>query len=229
MVPQRADLLIGCDGIRSTVRSQLYPNDAAPVASGYIQWRGTIESEGFLDGRTNAIIGFSNRRGVVYPIGMDTAGRTQINWLTVLGNQFSSSTSSTWNRKVSKDRFFHEFKDWNFEWLKFADLICDTSDIFEFVEQDREPIPRWSFGRVTLMGDAAHPMRPHGAQAGSQAIVDARALAFTLASKRAIEEALEAYDQQRRPIMNALMLRNRKFGPTIVMELAEQRAPQGFA
>jgi 5-methylphenazine-1-carboxylate 1-monooxygenase len=100
---QRGDILIGCDGIRSTIRSQLYPDEGLPVSSGYVQWRGTIEAEPFLDG----------------------------------------------------DRFFHQVKDWNFGWIKFADLICDASEIFKFVEQDREPLPRWSFGKVTLVGDAA--------------------------------------------------------------------------
>jgi 5-methylphenazine-1-carboxylate 1-monooxygenase len=125
-------------------------------------------------------------------------------------------------------RFFHQFKDWNFGWIKFADLICETNDVYEFPEEDRDPLPRWSFVRVTLLGDAAHPMRPIGAQAGSQAIVDARELVFALATTQTAEQALEVYDQRRRPIMNAVTLRNRKFGPAIVMELAEQRAPQGF-
>lgn len=226
---QRGDILIGCDGIRSTIRSQLYPDEGVPVPSGYVQWRGTLEAEPFLDGRTNAIIGFSGCRGVVYPIGKGAVGRTRINWLTVLRNQSASGVPSTWNHKVSKDRFFHLFKGWNFGWIKFADLIYDTSEIFEFVELDREPLPRWSFGRVTLVGDAAHPMRPHGAQAGSQAILDARLLAFMLAGRHTVKQALEAYDRERRPIMNAVTMRNRNFGPTIVMELAEQRAPKGFA
>jgi 2-polyprenyl-6-methoxyphenol hydroxylase-like FAD-dependent oxidoreductase len=228
---QRGDALVGCDGIHSAVRSQLYPYEGAPVSSGYLQWRGTIEAEPFLDGRTNAIIGFSRRRGVVYPIGAEAARRgcARINWLTVLADPSASAASATWDNKVSKDRFFHHFKDWNFGWMKFADLISDTNDIYEFSEQDREPLPRWSFGRVTLVGDAAHPMRPHGAQAGSQAIVDARVVARTLASEPTVEQAFEAYDGIRRPIMNAVTIRNRKFGPSIVMELAEQRAPRGFA
>jgi 5-methylphenazine-1-carboxylate 1-monooxygenase len=227
---QSGDMLIGCDGIHSTVRSQLYPDEAKPVSSGYVQWRGTVASEPFLDGRTHAIIGFSGRRGVVYAIGNQVAGgdRARINWVTVLGSQSASGTPVTWNRRVSKDRFFHEFRDWNFDWIKFADLICDTDEIYEFIERDRGPLPRWSFGRVTLLGDAAHPMRPHGAQAGSQAIVDARVLAFLLTSKRTVEQALEVYDRQRRPMMNAVTIRNRKFGPAIILELAEQRAPEGF-
>jgi 2-polyprenyl-6-methoxyphenol hydroxylase-like FAD-dependent oxidoreductase len=229
--PQRGDALIGCDGIHSAVRSQLYPHEGPPVASGYIQWRGAAEGEPFLDGRTHVTMGFRGRRAVVYPISREAAdrGRSRINWVTVLGNQSAAGAPATWNRKVSKDRFFHEFKDWNFSWMRFADVVCDTGDIYEFPEEDRDPLPHWSFGCVTLVGDAAHPMRPIGAQAGSQAIVDARVLAFALASEPTVERALQVYDQQRRPVMNAVTMTNRKFGPAIVMELAEQRAPQGFA
>ena len=110
---------------------------------------------------------------------------------------------------MSKDRFFPYFKDWNFEWIKFADLISRTDEIYEYPLSDRDPLPRWSFGRVTLLGDAAHPMRPIGAQAGSQAIVDARVFAFALATGPTLERALEQYEAQRRPIMNAVTLKNR--------------------
>jgi 5-methylphenazine-1-carboxylate 1-monooxygenase len=229
--PQRAELLIGCDGIHSAVRARLYPHEGLPVSSGRIQWRGVVEGEPFLGGRTHVTMGFSQRRAVVYPVSRKVAerGRSLINWVAVLGKQSASGVRATWDRKVPKDRFFGQFKDWNFGWIKFADLICDTDEIYEFPKDDRDPLPRWSFGRVTLVGDAAHTMLPIGAQAGSQAIVDARVLAFALATTRMAEQALELYEQQRRPIMNAVTMRNRKFGPAIVMEIAEQRAPQGFA
>ena len=228
---RRGDVLIGCDGIHSSVRTQLYPHEGPPRSSGRIQWRGVVEGEPFLGGRTHVTMGFSQRRAVVYPVSRKAAGRGRslINWVAVLGKQSASGVRATWDRKVPKDRFFRQFKDWNFGWIKFADLICDTDEIYEFPKDDRDPLPRWSFGRVTLVGDAAHTMLPIGAQAGSQAIVDARVLAFALATTRMAEQALELYEQQRRPIMNAVTMRNRKFGPAIVMEIAEQRAPQGFA
>jgi 5-methylphenazine-1-carboxylate 1-monooxygenase len=97
LAPERGDILIGCDGIRSTIRSQLYPNEGMPVTSGYVQWRGTIEAEPFLDGRTIAIIGFSGCRGVVYPIANGAAGRARINWLTVLHNRSASGAPSSWS------------------------------------------------------------------------------------------------------------------------------------
>lgn len=228
--PRRGDVLIGCDGIHSAVRAQLYPQEGSPISSGRIQWRGAVEGEPFLGGRTHVTMGFSDRRAVVYPISRKVAdrGRSYINWVATLGRQSASDVPAAWNRKVSKDRFFHQFKDWNFGWIRFADLICDTDEVYEFPVHDRDPLPRWSFGRVTLVGDAAHTMLPTGAQAGSQAIVDARVLAFALATTRPVERALERYEDQRRPTMSAVTMTNRKFGPAIVMELAEQRAPQGF-
>ena len=228
--PHSGDVLIGCDGIHSVVRAKLHPSEGSPVSSGRIQWRGVVEAEPFLAGRTHVTMGFSDQRAVVYPISRKAAdrGRSRINWVTVLGGQSASGERRTWDRRVSKDRFFHRFKDWNFEWIKFADLISRTDEIYEYPAHDRDPLSRWSFGRVTLLGDAAHPMWAVGAQAGSQAIVDARVLAFALATAPTSERALELYEAQRRPIMNAVALKNREFGPTIVMEIAEQRAPNGF-
>jgi 2-polyprenyl-6-methoxyphenol hydroxylase-like FAD-dependent oxidoreductase len=243
--PQTGEVLVGCDGLRSATRTQLHPREGSPVWSGRIQWRGVVEAEPFLNGRTHATMGFSEQRAVVYPISRKVAesGRSRINWVTILGRQTASGEHTTWDRTTwerttwerttwdrgaSKDRFVHHFKDWNFEWLKFADLICRTDEIYEYPVYDRDPLPRWSFGRVTLLGDAAHPMWAIGAQAGSQAIVDARVLARALATAPTPERALERYEAQRRPMMNAVTLQNRKFGPAIVMEIAEQRAPNGF-
>jgi 2-polyprenyl-6-methoxyphenol hydroxylase-like FAD-dependent oxidoreductase len=228
--PQRADVLVGCDGIHSMVRAQLHPNEGAPLSSGRIQWRGVVEAEPFLGGRTHATMGFSEQRAVVYPISKKAAdrGRSRINWVTVLGGQSASGERGAWDRRGSKDRFSHQFKDWNFEWIKLADIIRGTEDVFEYPVYDRDPLPRWSFGRVTLLGDAAHPMWAIGAQAGSQAIVDARVLAFALATAPTAERALQQYESQRRPDMTAVTLKNREGGRTIVMEIAERRAPDGF-
>jgi 2-polyprenyl-6-methoxyphenol hydroxylase-like FAD-dependent oxidoreductase len=227
----RGDVLIGCDGIHSAVRAQLHPAEGAPVVTGRIQWRGVLEAEPFLGGRTHATVGFSGQQGVAYPISNNAAGRgcSRISWVgSLLDRQLASSRYANQGRKIPNERVFERFRNWNFSWLNFADLIRRTGEIYEYLEMDRDPLPRWSFGRVTLLGDAAHPMRSTGAQAGSQAIVDARVLAFALAEASAPERGLEQYEAQHRPIMNAVTLRNREFGPAIAMELVEQRAPQGF-
>ena len=228
--PHRGDLLIGADGIHSAVRAQLYPHEGPPVSSGRIQWRGTIEAAPFLDGRTHVTVGSRNSRAVIYPISekLRQRGRSLINWVTVLGKQMASDQPGTWDRRATKERFFAQFRDWNFDWIPFADLIADTAEIYEYPKDDRDPLPRWSFGRVTLLGDAAHPMRPIGSQAGSQAVVDARVLALALATSPSVEEGLCAYEQRRLPAMNKIILKNREFGPSIIMDMAEERAPNGF-
>jgi 2-polyprenyl-6-methoxyphenol hydroxylase-like FAD-dependent oxidoreductase len=228
--PCQGDVLVGADGIHSAVRAQLYPREGPPVSSGRIQWRGVVEAGPFLDGRSQVTIGSRNRRAVVYPISEKARqrGRSLINWVTVLGQQMTTGRPGTWDRRASRDRFLLHFRDWNFDWIPFADLVVATEEIFEYPKDDRDPLPRWSFGCVTLLGDAAHPMRPIGSQAGSQAIVDARVLAHALATADAIEMGLVDYERQRLPIMNEVILKNREFGPSIIMDMAEERAPNGF-
>jgi 5-methylphenazine-1-carboxylate 1-monooxygenase len=228
--PARSDVLIGCDGIHSTVRAQLYPGEGPPVGSGRVHCRGAVEAEPFLGGRTHATMGFSDQRAVIYPISRKAADRgcSRLSWVVVVP-ALVSNANLAWGRKVTNDLVVEPFKDWNFTWLNFVGLIRQTADIYEYPEADRDPLPRWSFGRVTLLGDAAHPMRPVGAQAGSQAVIDARVLAFALAKAATPERALEQYDAHRRPTMNAVVMRNREFGPAVIMELAEKRAPHGFS
>jgi 2-polyprenyl-6-methoxyphenol hydroxylase-like FAD-dependent oxidoreductase len=228
--PYKGDVLVGADGIHSAVRAQLYPQEGPPVSSGRIQWRGVVEADPFLDGRSQVTIGSRNRRAVIYPISekANRRGRSLINWVTVLGQQMTAGQPGSWDRRVTKERFFAHFRDWNFDWIPFADLVAATGEIYEYPKDDRDPLPRWSFGRVTLLGDAAHPMRPIGSQAGSQAVVDARVLALALATAGSIEQALAAYERERLPVMNAMILKNREFGPSIIMDMAEERAPNGF-
>jgi 2-polyprenyl-6-methoxyphenol hydroxylase-like FAD-dependent oxidoreductase len=156
-------------------------------------------------------------------------GKSQINWLTVLGGQWNLDKQEVWDRRVPKERFFAPFADWNFGWIDVAGLIEQTTDIYEHPKVDRDALPKWSFGRVTLLGDAAHPMRPIGSQAGTQAIIDARVLAKALAaSPLDSARALVDYEKDRLPVVTEVMLRNREYGPEIVMQMAEERAPNGF-
>lgn len=226
----RADALIGADGINSAVRRLLYPNEGEPVSSGRIQWRGCVEIEPFLDGRTQVMIGHREQRAIIYPMSARSAknGKSMINWLTVLGNQTNYDQRESWDRRVTKERFFAPFAHWKFDWIDIAGIISSTNEIFEYPKADRDPLPKWTFGRVTLLGDAAHPMRPIGSQAGTQAVVDGRVLAKALAETSSVEGGLAAYEAERLPVMNAVVLRNREYGPEIVMQMAEERAPDGF-
>jgi 5-methylphenazine-1-carboxylate 1-monooxygenase len=227
----RGDVLIGADGIHSTVRAQLYPHEGKPVFAGLIEWRGALEAEPFLDGRTQVMIGYYNQRSIIYPISLkaERNGRSLINWLTLLADRGDGAERESWDRKVGQERFFDRFSDWNFPWIRLADLVRGTAEVFEYPMCDRDPLPRWSFERVTLLGDAAHAMRPVGSQAGSQGIVDARVIAHALAGATDPIAGLADYERRRLPAMNDVLLRNRQYGPEIVMQMAEDRAPGGFA
>jgi 2-polyprenyl-6-methoxyphenol hydroxylase-like FAD-dependent oxidoreductase len=224
-----ADILVGADGIHSAVRRQFYPNEGEPHYNGQILWRAAVETEPFLGGATMIIAGHFHRRIVAYPVAPGAQpGKLLTNWIAQMTVETKAPPREDWNRKVEKDRFIDAFNDWRFDWLDFPKLVDATDEIFEFPLVDRHPVERWSFGRVTLIGDAAHPMQPTGSQAGSQAIVDARMLTAALLAERDPVAALAAYDAKRRPPMNDITLRNRTFGPEAAMQLAEERAPQGF-
>ena len=225
---EEADILVGADGIHSAVRRQLYPHEGEPRFARQILWRAAVEAEPFLDGRSMIIAGHFHQRIVVYPIARAAGGKLLTNWICQMTVPGQSSPPENWNRRTEKEKVLSSFGHWRFAWLDLPALIERSDDIFEFPLVDRDPVPAWSFGRVTLLGDAAHPMQPIGSQAGSQAILDARALARALVKTDDPATALERYDTDRRPAMNDIVLRNRNFGPEAAMQLAEERAPNGF-
>jgi len=223
-----ADVLVGADGIHSAVRRQLYPHEGAPVYSGRLVWRGAVVAPPYLGGRTMAVFGHRDQRAVLYPIARAPDGNVLVNWIAMLAEDLVDPQQN-WNQLVPKERFIGHFEAWRYPWADLPALVARTDEIFEFPELDRDPLPRWSHGRVTLLGDAAHPMPAVGSQAGSQAVVDARVLAYQLATEGDAVAALAKYEAIRLPELNAIAARNRNLGPTIVLQLAEERAPQGFA
>jgi 2-polyprenyl-6-methoxyphenol hydroxylase-like FAD-dependent oxidoreductase len=228
-VTDDADILVGADGIHSTVRHELHPDEGEPRFARQLLWRAASEAEPFLGGATMIIAGHFDQRVVVYPMARGTKDGTLLtNWVCQLGVSDPSPPREDWNRKVEKDRVLAAFAQWRLPWLDMPALIRATPEVYEFPLVDRDPVAAWSFGRVTLIGDAAHPMHPTGSQAGSQAILDARALTAALLKTSDPVEALAAYDAERRPAMNEVTLRNRRFGPEAAMQLAEERAPDGF-
>jgi 2-polyprenyl-6-methoxyphenol hydroxylase-like FAD-dependent oxidoreductase len=230
-VTDSADILVGADGIHSTVRHQLYPDEGEPRFARQLLWRAAADAQPFLGGATMIIAGHFDQRIVVYPMGRGASGdgRLLTNWVCQLAVSDASPPREDWNRKADKDRVLAAFGAWRLPWLDMLALISATPEIYEFPLVDRDPVAAWSFGRVTLIGDAAHPMHPTGSQAGSQAIVDARVLTAALLATTDPVEALARYDAERRPAMNEVTLRNRRFGPEAAMQLAEDRAPNGFA
>jgi 2-polyprenyl-6-methoxyphenol hydroxylase-like FAD-dependent oxidoreductase len=107
-------------------------------------------------------------------------------------------------------------------------LIEATPEFWEYPMCDRDPLPRWSHGRVTLLGDAAHPMYPVGSNGASQAILDARSLADALARAEHPAHGLSAYEAERLPMTAAIVRSNRTGGPEGVIDAVEELAPDGF-
>lgn len=231
----RGDLLIGADGIHSAVRSQLFPDEGPPIWNGVMLWRGCTRWPQWRDGRTMAIAGGNFAKFVFYPIEKDRESPPGIcltNWAVMARTGETGSSPErpeNWSRPgvmaevlpFVRDRFSLDFVD-------PANLIETTGDFYEYPNCDRDPLPRWSFGRVTLLGDAAHPMYPVGSNGASQAILDARSLAGHLTSEASVRAALSAYDAERRPTTAGIVLANRKGGPEGVIDMVEARSPDGF-
>jgi 2-polyprenyl-6-methoxyphenol hydroxylase-like FAD-dependent oxidoreductase len=226
----QADILVGADGIHSAVRRQLYPGEGEPRFAQQILWRAALDAEPFLGGQTMIIAGHFHQRVIAYPVGRAAApGKLLTNWICQMTVPRTASAREDWNRRVPKRKVSDAFGGWRFPWLDVRALIEQSAEIYEFPLVDRDPVAAWTSRRVTLIGDAAHPMQPIGGQAGSQAIIDARALTRALLATGNAIEALRRYDEERRPIMNDVILRNRAFGPEAAMQLVEERAPNGFA
>lgn len=229
---QRGDVVVACDGIHSAIRAQFYPDEGPPIWNRRVLWRATTRTAPYLDGRTMVMAGHQDVKFVCYPIdpAAEAEGEAVINWIAEL--RFPDEATwrrEDWNRPGRVEDFLPRFETWRFPWLDVPAVIRGAEAIYEYPLVDRDPIARWTFGRVTLLGDAAHPMYPIGSNGASQAILDARTLAFELAAAPDADAALARYEAARRPPTSALVLANRGNGPEQVMQLAETRAPDGFA
>lgn len=225
-----ADVMVAADGIHSAVRKFFYPNEGLPKFSGRILWRGIAEFEPYLTERTMIMAGYQNQKFVAYPVCPDTLarGRSLVNWIAELSVDEEMPSRADWNRKVNKEVFAPAFASWDFGWLNVPKLIEETEAVYEFPMVDRDPLPKWTFGRVTLLGDAAHPMYPIGSNGASQAILDADALGQAISENQDAELALIAYEKARLSRTANIVLSNRKNGPESVMQIVEERAPKGF-
>ena len=226
-----ADLLVACDGVHSVVRQQLYPDEGPPKWNGITMWRGVSVGKPFLSGRTMLMAGYFQRRVVVYPISKrhEDRGQALINWVAefkVTDDQ--PMPPQDWEHTARLEEALAPFASFSFDFLDVPELMRQAEAIYQYPMVDRDPLPSWDFGRVTLLGDAAHPMYPVGSNGASQAIIDARVLARELALQPSIERAVAAYDAARRPATAAVVRANRQVGPEQCMELVEQRAPDGF-
>jgi 5-methylphenazine-1-carboxylate 1-monooxygenase len=227
----QADVLIGADGIHSAVRRQFHPNEGPPIWNGGILWRGVTRAKPYLSTASMIMAGYEWQKFVCYPISAVGADGLQvINWVAELKYRDRPELKrEDWNKPGVLAEFLPPFESWDFGWLDCPGLIKGAAGSLEFPLVDRDPLPAWTQGRVTLMGDAAHPMYPIGSNGASQAILDARALSWRLATEGDPLQALQAYDEERRPPTSSLVLANRRNGPEKVMQMAEERAPKGYA
>ncbi len=233
----RADALIGADGLHSGVRAQLHPGEPAPRWGGIKLWRGVTPGLPFLTGRTVAVSGANaSLKFVAYPISRsaELRGEALINWVAEVmlpagpGAAGAAPDRPDWNRAGRLEDVLPWFEDWNFGWLDIPALLTGAEEILEYPMVDRDPLDWWGTGRVTLLGDAAHPMYPIGANGGSQAIVDARVLAYSLATAPSVAAGLAAYERERLQKANAIVLACRDMPADRMLQTVSVRAPDGF-
>jgi 2-polyprenyl-6-methoxyphenol hydroxylase-like FAD-dependent oxidoreductase len=217
-----ADVAIACDGVNSVVRRQFYPGEELRFV-GINTWRGVTRSRPFLTGRSFVRAG-SIRNGniVIYPIidDVDGEGRQLVNWTAQVAQP--GYERNDWNKPGRLQDFIHIYASWTFDWLDVPDLIRRSEVIFEYPMVDKDPIDRWTFGRVTLLGDAAHPMYPRGSNGAAQAIIDARVLADRLGQRGEPLAALRAYEASRSGATARVVRTNREHPPDYIIGRVEE-------
>jgi 2-polyprenyl-6-methoxyphenol hydroxylase-like FAD-dependent oxidoreductase len=228
----RGDILVGADGIHSTVRTKLFPGEGPPAWNGLMLWRGATEWPAFLTGRSMIVAGGLSAKMVVYPIAEGPApDRKLTNWAVVARIGDGSTPpprKEDWSRPGRREELMPHVERFAIPHVDVKALIAATPEFWEYPMCDRDPLPRWSHGRVTLLGDAAHPMYPVGSNGASQAILDGRCLADALAGAEHPMAALHAYEVERLPKTAEIVRSNRKGGPEGVIDAVEERAPDGF-
>ncbi len=225
-----AAVAVACDGIHSVVRRQLYPDEGPPRYSGVNMWRGVTVHPPLLSGATMVRAGWlSVGKMVIYPIRNDVDGRGNqlVNWVAEL--ECPEPVRRDWTARGQLDDFLPTFADWHFDWADVPALIRGTETVLAYPMVDQDPLPRWSFGRITLLGDAAHPMYPRGSNGAGQAILDTRCLVEQLIAHGLTAEALARYDQIRNAATAKVVLMNRTNPPdTILREVHERSGDKPF-
>ena len=210
----RADVVIDCEGINSAIRKQFYPQDKV-VFTGINTWRGVTRHKPILDGRTYMRVGsILTGKLVIYPIvdDIDGKGNQLVNWMAEIKRD--TYQANDWNKPGQLADFFPLYESWKFDWLDVAQMIKDADQILEYV--DKDPIDTWTYGRVTLAGDAAHPMYPRGSNGAAQAAIDARTLADFLRSAADPRDALMAYEAARVAPAARVVRTNREHPPDFI-------------
>ncbi|TAF99903.1 MAG: flavin-dependent oxidoreductase [Betaproteobacteria bacterium] len=236
-----ADVFIAADGIHSASRAQCYPNEGPPKWNGMMMWRGTTLARAFLGGRTMVQAGNKFAKFVAYPIKPidPKTGLQLINWIcdirveNGIGGTLTAPIRESWSTAGHSADLLPRFGDWVLDWQDGAvhvrDIINNAAQIFQWPMVDRDPLPCWTHGRMTLLGDAAHPMYPIGSNGATQAILDAKALADALSQHDDVNIALQSYEALRRPMTAEIVQLNRGEGLDIILDMVDERAPNGFA
>jgi 5-methylphenazine-1-carboxylate 1-monooxygenase len=213
----RGRVAIACDGINSAIRKQFFPGEGEPRYSGVNMWRGVTRWKPILSGASMVRAGWlSHGKMVIYPIRAAGADGLQlINWVAEI--ETATYRKRDWNRPGSIEDFIGAFADWHFDWLDVPSFIRAADHVLEFPMVDQDPLPRWSFGLITLLGDAAHPMVPRGSNGAGQAILDARALVAALLENGVGVAALAAYQEQRLEATTRIVLTNRTNPPDAIL------------
>ncbi len=215
---------VGCDGIHSVIRKQLYPKEGEPKYSGVNMWRGVTRGKPVLTGASMIRAGWlATGKMVFYPIRdkVDGAGSQLLNWVFEI--ETPEYQRWDWNRKASVEDFIAHAADWRFDWLDVPAMFRASETVLEYPMVDKDPLPAWSFGRVTLLGDAAHPMYPRGSNGAGQAILDANTLGYCLQEYPEVPGAFKAYEEKRLGPTTNVVLENRRNPPDAILREVYQR------
>lgn len=218
------EVAIAADGIHSAIRRQMVPDEGEPIWNGAIMWRGTSPARHFLGGNAMFLAGHDSRRFVAYPLTLEdpTTGLATINWIAEMRvDPTRAMAKGDWNRPADKGDFLPAFETWDFGWVDCPGLIRASGAVYEYPMVDREPLPVWTQGCVTLMGDAAHATFPVGSNGATQAIIDARKLGAALRDHGQTRAALLTYEAEMRPRAEGILRANRGKGPDAVMQWVE--------
>jgi 2-polyprenyl-6-methoxyphenol hydroxylase-like FAD-dependent oxidoreductase len=222
IVSLEAQIAVACDGVNSVIRKQMHPDDALCFA-GINTWRGVTVHPPILTGKSYLRIGTVEvGKMVIYPItdNVDGKGNQLINWVAEL--QKPNAVMNDWNRPGDPAVCAEIFKNWTFDFLNVPELILKADKVFEYPMVDKNALPFWTQGRVTLMGDAAHPMYPRGSNGSAQALIDARTLAGQLSQHADPKEALKSYEALRLAPTAKVVETNRNVPPDFIIMKAEE-------
>ena len=225
---QRGRAAIACDGLHSVIRKQLHPDEGEPRYSGVNMWRGVTRMKPILSGASMVRAGWlTHGKMVIYPIRNHADGTQLMNWVAEIETPHYKKRD--WNREGDLNDFIGMFGNWHFDWLDVPAMIRSADAVLEFPMIDQDPLPWWTQGRVTLLGDAAHPMVPRGSNGAGQAIVDARVLADCMAATTNTAQALKDYEGKRLQATSNVVLTNRVNPPdAIIREVFERTGDKPF-